>query len=143
MPDAVAECLFEMLLTEAVKLDFPGEGPIIGPSGETASSRPELHGYEVGYRFVERIAQARALAADHLEAIKFICKDVWNEIFGKQIDKLQTNHRGVFFPCGVLRGALANLGIVATVTAEYGTLPSCSFSIRIQGNDAIRQGARV
>ncbi|KAH8076617.1 hypothetical protein JL721_632 [Aureococcus anophagefferens] len=166
MPDAVAECLFEMLLTEAVKLDFPGEGPIIGPSGETASSRPELHGYEVGYRFVERIAQARVLAADHLEAIKFICKDVWNEIFGKQIDKLQTNHRGVFvlkdytfrwlarvssddaeamkrvtanilqFPCGVLRGALANLGIVATVTAEYGTLPSCSFSIRIQGNDA-------
>ncbi|KAH8080057.1 hypothetical protein JL720_9188 [Aureococcus anophagefferens] len=107
MPDAVAECLFEMLLTEAVKLDFPGEGPIIGPSGETASSRPELHGYEVGYRFVERIAALR-----------------------------RGPPRGDQFPCGVLRGALANLGIVATVTAEYGTLPSCSFSIRIQGNDA-------
>ena len=163
---AVAECLFEFLLAEAVKLEDSERSkrfPIV--PGEAQPSRPELHGFEVGYRFLERAAHARVLATDHLEAIKFICKDVWNEIFGKQIDKLQTNHRGVFvlkdytfrwltrvsssdeakmkdatanilqFPCGVLRGALANLGIVATVSAEYSTLPNCSFSIRIQNQD--------
>lgn len=26
-------------------------------------------------------------AMDPLEIIKFLCKDVWNEIFGKQVDK--------------------------------------------------------
>ena len=31
-----------------------------------------------------------------LELVKFLCKDFWSEIFNKQIDKLQTNHRGVF-----------------------------------------------
>ncbi|KAH8052828.1 hypothetical protein JL722_9962 [Aureococcus anophagefferens] len=163
MPDAVAECLFEMLLTEAVKLDFPARAPSSAPAARRRARGPSSTATRSA---TASWSASRRRRADHLEAIKFICKDVWNEIFGKQIDKLQTNHRGVFvlkdytfrwlarvssddaeamkrvtanilqFPCGVLRGALANLGIVATVTAEYGTLPSCSFSIRIQGNDA-------
>jgi trafficking protein particle complex subunit 6 len=78
-----------------------------------------------------------------------------------QVDKLQTNHRGVFvlsdykfkwldryasddiiskqaasrllhFPCGILRGALANLGLSSIVAAEFNTLPSCTFTIRIK-----------
>lgn len=35
---------------------------------------------------------------DHLEAIKFICKDFWSELFKKQIDNLKTNHRVCFIP---------------------------------------------
>ncbi|MCL7040177.1 hypothetical protein MKW94_001012 [Papaver nudicaule] len=31
--------------------------------------------------------------SDHLEAIKFICKDFWSELFKKQIDNLKANHR--------------------------------------------------
>lgn len=31
--------------------------------------------------------------SDHLEAIKFICKDFWSELFKKQIDNLKTNHK--------------------------------------------------
>lgn len=31
-----------------------------------------------------------------LEAIKFICKDLWLLVFRKQIDNLKTNHRGIF-----------------------------------------------
>lgn len=31
-----------------------------------------------------------------LDAIKFICKDLWTLLFRKQIDNLKTNHRGVF-----------------------------------------------
>lgn len=78
-----------------------------------------------------------------------------------QIDKLQTNHRGVFvlsdsrfkwleryssddiaskqaaarmlnFPCGMMRGALANLGVLAIVNADFNTLPGCTFNIRIK-----------
>ena len=33
---------------------------------------------------------------NQLDVIKFICKDYWIALFGKQVDKLQTNHRGVF-----------------------------------------------
>jgi hypothetical protein len=28
-----------------------------------------------------------------LDIIKFLCKDFWNETFGKQVDNLRTNHR--------------------------------------------------
>ncbi|MCO5548617.1 hypothetical protein L7F22_002077 [Adiantum nelumboides] len=116
---------------------------------------------------------------DHLEAIKFICKDFWAEIFKKQVDNLKTNHRGVFvlqdnrfrwlthisldypmynadgvsmensltntavmaaraagpylyFPCGLIRGALTNLGVPCDVSAEVASLPACSFIIRIK-----------
>lgn len=132
----------------------------------------------MGHRFLEVLVRNRKLgqnslnypheakssqdmAIDQLEAVKFICKEVWNEIFRKQIDKLQTNHRGVFvlkdntfrwlahlssydlaashswitgliqFLCGVLRGALFNFGIVASVSADCGSLPCCSFCVRI------------
>jgi hypothetical protein len=33
---------------------------------------------------------------DALEAVKFICKDVWIALYDKQIDNLRTNHRGVY-----------------------------------------------
>lgn len=31
-----------------------------------------------------------------LDAIKFVCKDLWQLIFRKPIDNLKTNHRGIF-----------------------------------------------
>lgn len=34
---------------------------------------------------------------DLLAIMKFICRDVWKQIFGKQIDNLKTNHRGTFY----------------------------------------------
>mmetsp|Transcript_29077 Transcript_29077/g.62249 ORF Transcript_29077/g.62249 Transcript_29077/m.62249 type:complete len:310 (-) Transcript_29077:310-1239(-) len=88
-------------------------------------------------------------AKTQLEAVKFLCKEFWTEVFRKQIDKLQTNHRGVFvlkdqelkwlkrlppdeesarvgairilaFPCGLIRGALGCLGL-------NGAVVSCDF----------------
>mmetsp|Transcript_12908 Transcript_12908/g.30511 ORF Transcript_12908/g.30511 Transcript_12908/m.30511 type:complete len:252 (-) Transcript_12908:63-818(-) len=101
-----------------------------------------------------------------LEAVKFLCKEFWTEVFRKQIDKLQTNHRGVFvlkdqelkwlrrlppdeesarvgairilaFPCGLIRGALANLGLSGAVVscdflADGKTMASCSFNIKVK-----------
>jgi len=37
----------------------------------------------------------------------------------------------LWFPCGLIRGALANLGVVSIVIAETSTLPQCTFQIKI------------
>ena len=105
-------------------------------------------------------------AKTQLEAVKFLCKEFWTEVFRKQIDKLQTNHRGVFvlkdlelkwlrrlppdeesarvgairilaFPCGLIRGALACLGLNGAVVscdflADGRTMASCSFNIKVK-----------
>lgn len=36
------------------------------------------------------------------------------------------------FPCGVIKGALGNLGVNCTVTADATNLPMCSFTIRMK-----------
>ncbi|KAL2242844.1 UNVERIFIED_CONTAM: Trafficking protein particle complex subunit 6B [Sesamum indicum] len=121
-----------------------------------------------------RYTMDRPRFTDHLEAIKFICKDFWSELFKKQIDNLKTNHRGTFvlqdnrfrwlahmsvdpsvettgsiqdpsamaenraaqatglhlyFPCGIIRGALSNLGIPCAVSADISNLPAWEFDI--------------
>ncbi len=42
----------------------------------------------------------------------------------------------LFFPSGVIRGALSGLGIEATVTAESTELPSATFQIKTKGAKA-------
>ena len=126
---------------------------------EMSAAKMERMGYSVGFRLCERLSQNRTFsasgkdqamvaAAAQLEAVKFLCKEVWMEVFRKQIDKLQTNHRGVFvlkdlelrwltrlppnqeqsrvtaiqmlaFPCGIIRGTLSNLGIPAVVSCDF------------------------
>jgi hypothetical protein len=122
--------------------------------------RLDMLGYRVGQGLVERFSRDRPRFNDTLDVIKFICKDLWSLVFGKNIDNLKTNHRGVYvltdtafrpfsrmsteaggqavvraqpflwFPCGILRGALAALGIVATVQAEINELPGAVFQIK-------------
>jgi len=115
-----------------------------------------------------RVLPADAL---EVNVMKFICKEFWIEIFKKQIDKLQTNNQGVFvlrdakfrwlapstaddeatrraaatvlnFPCGLIKGALENLGITSTVQAEVApAVPSCSFTIKIKRSGGAGGGA--
>ncbi|XP_077250403.1 uncharacterized protein LOC143889894 isoform X2 [Tasmannia lanceolata] len=148
---------------------------------ELAARRIEAIGYQVGLQLSERYTMEQPRFSDHLEAIKFICKDFWSELFKKQIDNLKTNRRGTFvlqdnqfrwltrmssdpspvetnlsqdadppspatadtkaaqatsmhlyFPCGIIRGALSNLGIQCAVSADISNLPACSFVIRIK-----------
>ncbi|OAA34422.1 Transport protein particle (TRAPP) component [Metarhizium rileyi] len=117
-------------------------------------------GYRVGQGLVERFSRDRPRFNDTLDVIKFLCKDLWSLVFGKNIDNLKTNHRGVYvltdnlfrpfsrmstvaggqavvraqpflwFPCGIVRGALAALGISATVQAEVNELPGAVFQIK-------------
>ncbi|TGO17800.1 hypothetical protein BPAE_0408g00090 [Botrytis paeoniae] len=122
--------------------------------------RLESLGYRVGMGLVERFSKDRPRFTDTLDVIKFLCKDLWMLVFRKQIDNLKTNHRGVYvltdhsfrpfarmstepggnaviraqpflyFPCGIIRGALASMGINATVQAETTELPGATFQIK-------------
>ncbi|XP_044498102.1 trafficking protein particle complex subunit 6B [Mangifera indica] len=169
----VSESCIDSLLTEMVSTyctRFYANKP------ELAARRIEAIGYQVGHQLSERYTMERPRFSDHLEAIKFICKDFWSELFKKQIDNLKTNHRGTFvlqdnrfrwlsrisldssleytesqdpsasaenkaaqstsmhlyFPCGIIRGALSNLGIPCAVSADISNLPACSFVVRIK-----------
>ena len=119
-------------------------------------------GFSVGYRVIERLTREWSRFKDELDMIKFICTDFWSSLYQKQIDNLKTNHHGTYvlqdnefrllaklgtkgsdqyltktprllaFTCGLLRGSLANLGIVSEVTAEISALPSCKFHVKVQ-----------
>ncbi|KAI1821771.1 BET3 family protein [Xylaria intraflava] len=127
---------------------------------EAVFYRLEGLGYRVGLGLVERFSRDRPRFTDTLDAIKFVCKDLWMLVFKKQIDNLKTNHRGVYvltdhafrplsrisagaggqavaraqpflwFPCGIIRGALAAMSIPATVQAESSELPGAVFQIK-------------
>jgi hypothetical protein len=85
------------------------EEEAITVAAEKAAAKLERMGYATGYRLCERLAQnktwnevavgqdpAAATAAQQLEAVKFLCKEVWMQVFNKNMDRLQTNHQGVF-----------------------------------------------
>lgn len=179
---AVSDAAMEFLMTEVLRY-IETSTPTTGDSEEQAifakemaAAKMERMGFSVGFRLCERMAQNRtfsaggkdpstAVAASQLEAVKFLCKEIWMEVFRKQIDKLQTNHRGVFvlkdmelrwltrlppntetarvtaiqllaFPCGIIRGALSNLGIPAVVSCDFladgQNMSACSFNIKIK-----------
>ncbi|KEZ44865.1 hypothetical protein SAPIO_CDS2995 [Scedosporium apiospermum] len=126
---------------------------------EAAAYRLDMLGYRVGQGIVERFARDRPRFNDTLDVIKFICKDLWSLVFRKQIDNLKTNHSGVFvltdnsfrplsrmsteaggqavvraapfllIHCGIIRGALAAMGINARVHTEDIELPAAIFRI--------------
>lgn len=171
---AVSEAAMEFLLTEMLhyiestcqsSLDNNKQEEAIF-AAELAAAKLERMGYSVGYRLCESLAKNKTFASDSsLEAVKFLCKEFWTQVFRKQIDKLQTNHRGVFvlkdlelvwltrlppnqekarvgaiqllaFPCGLVRGALANLGIPAVVSCDFLAdgqhMAACSFNIKVK-----------
>lgn len=183
-PTQVSDAAMEFLMTEVlryVERSTPPAGDTEGQAifaKEMAAAKMERMGYSVGFRLCERLSQNRTFAATavgkdaasvaaaaQLEAVKFLCKEIWTEVFRKQIDKLQTNHRGVFvlkdlelrwltrlptsqesarvvaiqllaFPCGIIRGALANLGVPALVSCDFladgQNMSACSFNIKIK-----------
>ncbi|XP_015114187.1 trafficking protein particle complex subunit 6b [Diachasma alloeum] len=154
------ECLFEYLHAEIV--NYVMSTSTNSKEGEEDLSKLEWMGFGVGYRVIERLTREWTRFKDELDMIKFICTDFWSSLYQKQIDNLKTNHHGTYmlqdnafrllvhigakdskqylrecpkllaFTCGLLRGSLANLGIVSVVKAEISSLPSCKFHIEVQ-----------
>ncbi|XP_013118457.1 trafficking protein particle complex subunit 6b [Stomoxys calcitrans] len=126
---------------------------------ENDFSTLEYIGFTTGYRLIERMTRDVSRFKDELETIKFICTDFWTSIYKKQVDNLRTNNLGMYvvqdkafrfltritpgekqlehapkfvaFTCGLVRGALSNLGINSTVTAEVQSIPACKFHIEV------------
>ncbi|XP_020274778.1 trafficking protein particle complex subunit 6B-like [Asparagus officinalis] len=167
----VCESCMEGVITEMVSA-YSSVKP------DLAARRIEAIGYQVGNQLCERYTMGRPRFTDHLEAIKFLCKDFWSKLFKKQIDNLKTNNRGtyvlqdnrfswlkhipadfsmenmdspayshqsssndkmnhamslhLYFPCGIIRGALSSVGIPCAVSADVSNLPACSFVVRVK-----------
>ncbi|XP_006901286.1 PREDICTED: trafficking protein particle complex subunit 6A isoform X2 [Elephantulus edwardii] len=157
MADAV---LFEFLHTEIVA-ELWAQNPDPSPGGQKPSSTVlEAMGFRVGQALGERLPRDTLAFREELDALKFLCKDVWAAVFQKQMDGLRTNHQGTYvlqdnsfpllvrmaaglqyleeapkflaFTCGLLRGTLSTLGIKSLVTASVTALPACKFQVVIQ-----------
>ncbi|KAI0697168.1 transport protein particle component [Cytidiella melzeri] len=69
---------------------------VVDDEEEALRLRLESIGMHVGANIAERLCHDRGLFADTLDAIKFICKELWVACWDKQVDNLRTNHRGVY-----------------------------------------------
>ena len=97
----MAESSFNYLHMELVQMALgsvakSGGSPPSTAQLQQASRKIEAVGFQVGQRLAQRYTKDRQRLGDTLEIIKFICKDFWMEVYRKQIDKLQTNNRGVY-----------------------------------------------
>jgi hypothetical protein len=133
-----------------------------------ALARVEEAGFYVGERLGPRVPRVGALAGNpvsELDALKVLCRDLWRTVFGKQVDSLKTNHRGVYvifdasfrwlrhvqelpesvgapswycvFPAGLIRGFLAQLGHPCTVQGVCEPAPpSAVFTVRMRSSSA-------
>lgn len=72
-----------------------------------------------------------------LDIIKFLCKDLWQALFRKQIDNLKTNHRGTFVLTDNLFGPLKRCSLPATTAATTSTNGLTSPST---GDAAVKSG---
>ena len=125
-----------------------------------AQTRLQSLGLRVGQGLLETHAQARPPFKQQVDILKFVCKEMWMIVFGKSIDSLRTNKKAVYvltdetfppftrmgkgtqyleeatylisFPVGLIKGALAAVGIVCSVKADVPSLPSCRFHIEIR-----------
>ena len=95
----VAECGFTLLVQEMVahyggeaEAGAEAEGDAAAPAARDYSKLEQM-GFQVGVRLAERLTADKPRFGDSLEAVKFVCKDFWTQVFKKQIDNLKTNHK--------------------------------------------------
>ncbi|KAJ8143996.1 hypothetical protein OY671_002907 [Metschnikowia pulcherrima] len=99
--DSDAQTRINTSLSDIVD-DTPGKVAIFDSeslNSEDVQLRVEGYGYDLGLRLTEVLmykALTKSKIVDVLEIMKFICRDVWRCLYGKQMDNLRTNHRGTF-----------------------------------------------
>mmetsp|Transcript_11252 Transcript_11252/g.33787 ORF Transcript_11252/g.33787 Transcript_11252/m.33787 type:complete len:174 (-) Transcript_11252:33-554(-) len=64
--------------------------------GTVPAALLEAIGQRVGRALAERYTRDKPRMVEHLDVIKWTCKELWGEVFRKQVDSLRTNHRGTF-----------------------------------------------
>uniref|UniRef100_A0A8C6S8I1 Trafficking protein particle complex 6b-like n=1 Tax=Neogobius melanostomus TaxID=47308 RepID=A0A8C6S8I1_9GOBI len=150
------EVLFEFLHMEIVahvyKEQQGSKGDMDNKERGQCISVLESMGFRVGQGIIERLTRDSPSFKDELDVMKFVCKDFWTKVFRRQVDNLRTNHqvnilsrtlsngkqyldqapKYLAFSCGVVRGALSNLGLESVVTAEVSIMPSCKYDLNIK-----------
>lgn len=82
--------------------DLPGTVAVFESDAilsDDVTLRIEAYGYALGTRLTEVLmykSPSNAKIIDVLDIMKFLCRDVWKCLYGKQMDNLRTNHRGTF-----------------------------------------------
>jgi len=105
---APAVVLPPLTIRESTSGSVSGARDSVGSTGSKSGSmktddedegvrvRLESIGVHVGANFTERLCKDKLLFTETLDAVKFICKDIWVACWEKQVDNLRTNHRGVY-----------------------------------------------
>ncbi|CAI2172292.1 9805_t:CDS:2 [Funneliformis geosporum] len=133
-PSQVNESCLEFFIMEMVDLMFRTTADSENDK-EAVYYKLEVLGYQVGQSLVEKFTRDRPRFVDTLDVVKFIYNNFrWflrmsTEAGGESAAKKAIPY--LWFPCGLIRGALANLGVVSVVIAETSSLPQCSFQIKI------------
>lgn len=78
-----------------------------------------------------RFSRDRPRLNDTLDVIKFLCKDLWSLVFGKNIDNLKTNHR--VRTRSVLRGQMFGLVGHELIRHRAFTYSRTTSSVRFRG----------
>lgn len=81
--------------------DKPGTVGILDSAdagSDDVTLRVENYGFDIGLRISELIMfkSSNQKMVDILDIMKFVCRDVWRVLYGKQMSNLRTNHRGTF-----------------------------------------------
>ena len=98
---AVAECSFDFLHLEMVRyfaVQVSAQDVTASAEAQAAKLQGKLEGlgWSVGHRLADRYTKDLSFLSDQLDVIKWLCKDFWLACFARQVDKLQTNHKGVY-----------------------------------------------
>ncbi|KAM3874894.1 trafficking protein particle complex subunit 6B, like [Diretmus argenteus] len=158
--EVLFEFLHMEMVSHVYKEQQSSKGETDGKDRAVSVSILEGMGFRVGQGLIERMTRDSPSFKDELDVMKFVCKDFWTHVFRRQIDNLRTNHQGTYvlqdnkfvlltqlsngkqyldeaskylaYSCGVVRGALSNLGLDSVVTAEVSLMPSCKFQVVVQ-----------
>lgn len=63
---------------------------------ESSQKTMEVFGDDVGRKMIYYILKDHVWLRDDNSMMRFICKEFWAYLFGKSIDRLQANNKGVF-----------------------------------------------
>ena len=107
---SVSASVLDFLLLEATReyLD----------KGEAGHRALDRIGYTVGSQLAERYTKDRPRFGDATEVILCVCKEFWPAVFGKRIDSLKTNNKGVFVLTDVQLKWIGNVRAVGHSNAD-------------------------
>ena len=101
MADGVS-VLMNLVINEIVKYHITGTDvkkdlqSMDGDKLRVKRKEIKAMGYSVGSRIMEIVATEQIWHKEEKETMRFMCKDFWQHLFDKQIDRLRTNNKGVY-----------------------------------------------